>query len=151
MWFREKNMCGSLAQLVEQRPEEPCVPSSSLGGATKENTPSKSWGVFFGGGHQTWTGIFCGSKSQFGGVNEAQRKRPKVIFSGEWTKERTQWAMSGRSHPKFSGVKGRKNKPQIYFFSRSERRSERSERCLGGATPQVQLSERSPEKATERA
>jgi hypothetical protein len=27
--------CGSLAQLVEQRPEEPCVPSSSLGGATK--------------------------------------------------------------------------------------------------------------------
>jgi hypothetical protein len=26
--------CGSLAQLVEQRPEEPCVPSSSLGGAT---------------------------------------------------------------------------------------------------------------------
>lgn len=26
---------GSLAQLVEQRPEEPCVPSSSLGGATK--------------------------------------------------------------------------------------------------------------------
>ena len=28
-------MCGSLAQLVEQRPEEPCVPSSSLGGATK--------------------------------------------------------------------------------------------------------------------
>ena len=29
--------CGALAQLVEQRPEEPCVPSSSLGGATKEN------------------------------------------------------------------------------------------------------------------
>ena len=28
--------CGSLAQLVEQRPEEPCVPSSSLGGATKK-------------------------------------------------------------------------------------------------------------------
>jgi hypothetical protein len=27
---------GSLAQLVEQRPEEPRVPSSSLGGATKE-------------------------------------------------------------------------------------------------------------------
>ena len=27
--------CGSLAQLVEQRLEEPCVPSSSLGGATK--------------------------------------------------------------------------------------------------------------------
>jgi hypothetical protein len=26
---------GSLAQLVEQRLEEPCVPSSSLGGATK--------------------------------------------------------------------------------------------------------------------
>jgi hypothetical protein len=25
---------GALAQLVEQRPEEPCVPSSSLGGAT---------------------------------------------------------------------------------------------------------------------
>jgi hypothetical protein len=28
------HQCGSLAQLVEQRPEEPCVPSSSLGGAT---------------------------------------------------------------------------------------------------------------------
>ena|GEM_PF-3795946 len=27
---------GSLAQLVEQRPEEPCVPSSSLGGATNK-------------------------------------------------------------------------------------------------------------------
>ena len=27
---------GSLAQLVEQRLEEPCVPSSSLGGATIE-------------------------------------------------------------------------------------------------------------------
>ncbi len=26
---------GDLAQLVEQRPEEPCVPSSSLGVATK--------------------------------------------------------------------------------------------------------------------
>lgn len=37
---------GSLAQLVEQRPEEPCVPSSSLGGATKESTPL-SWGFFF--------------------------------------------------------------------------------------------------------
>ncbi len=33
------NLPGSLAQLVEQRPEEPCVPSSSLGGATKEITP----------------------------------------------------------------------------------------------------------------
>jgi hypothetical protein len=30
---------GSLAQLVEQRLEEPCVPSSSLGGATKLNAP----------------------------------------------------------------------------------------------------------------
>ena len=29
-----KRLCGSLAQLVEQRLEEPCVPSSSLGGAT---------------------------------------------------------------------------------------------------------------------
>ncbi len=29
---------GSLAQLVEQRPEEPCVPSSSLGGATKKKS-----------------------------------------------------------------------------------------------------------------
>gem|GEM_PF-3164790 len=29
-----KPFYGSLAQLVEQRPEEPCVPSSSLGGAT---------------------------------------------------------------------------------------------------------------------
>ena len=31
---------GSLAQLVEQRPEEPCVPSSSLGGATNTTTAS---------------------------------------------------------------------------------------------------------------
>ena len=31
----KQQVCGSLAQLVEQRPEEPCVPSSSLGGATK--------------------------------------------------------------------------------------------------------------------
>ena len=31
----EKPIPGSLAQLVEQRPEEPCVPSSSLGGATR--------------------------------------------------------------------------------------------------------------------
>ena len=30
---------GSLAQLVEQRPEEPCVPSSSLGVATNKRTP----------------------------------------------------------------------------------------------------------------
>ena len=36
---------GSLAQLVEQRLEEPCVPSSSLGGATKDST-SRSRGVF---------------------------------------------------------------------------------------------------------
>ena len=32
---RIASVAGSLAQLVEQRPEEPCVPSSSLGGATK--------------------------------------------------------------------------------------------------------------------
>ena len=38
--------CGALAQLVEQRPEEPCVPSSSLGGATKENTPPEKLGYF---------------------------------------------------------------------------------------------------------
>ena len=31
------HQCGSLAQLVEQRLEEPCVPSSSLGGATSLN------------------------------------------------------------------------------------------------------------------
>ncbi len=35
MHFAKIKVCGSLAQLVEQRPEEPCVPSSSLGGATK--------------------------------------------------------------------------------------------------------------------
>ena len=39
-------MCGSLAQLVEQRPEEPCVPSSSLGGATTYNY-APSFGVFY--------------------------------------------------------------------------------------------------------
>ena len=33
--YSKMNVRGSLAQLVEQRPEEPCVPSSSLGGATK--------------------------------------------------------------------------------------------------------------------
>lgn len=32
--YNNRVKCGSLAQLVEQRPEEPCVPSSSLGGAT---------------------------------------------------------------------------------------------------------------------
>lgn len=36
---------GSLAQLVEQRPEEPCVPSSSLGGATKSTL--RQLGYFF--------------------------------------------------------------------------------------------------------
>ena len=46
------DLCGSLAQLVEQRPEEPRVPSSSLGGATKVKPPSESWGFYFGGGHQ---------------------------------------------------------------------------------------------------
>ncbi len=38
--------CGSLAQLVEQRPEEPCVPSSSLGGATKEKVSCNDMGLF---------------------------------------------------------------------------------------------------------
>ena len=36
MIFALIDQYGSLAQLVEQGPEEPCVPSSSLGGATKE-------------------------------------------------------------------------------------------------------------------
>ena len=40
-------MRGSLAQLVEQGPEEPCVPSSSLGGATNKNTSAR-WGIFIG-------------------------------------------------------------------------------------------------------
>jgi hypothetical protein len=39
---------GSLAQLVEQRPEEPCVPSSSLGGATKVKPSVFCWGFYFG-------------------------------------------------------------------------------------------------------
>ena len=34
MLHQEETTRGALAQLVEQRPEEPCVPSSSLGGAT---------------------------------------------------------------------------------------------------------------------
>ena len=38
--------CGSLAQLVEQRPEEPRVPSSSLGGATKQIVQSLRIGLF---------------------------------------------------------------------------------------------------------
>ncbi|MDN5274831.1 MAG: hypothetical protein JWP06_732 [Candidatus Saccharibacteria bacterium] len=38
---------GSLAQLVEQGLEEPCVPSSSLGGATKESTYPSGVGIFF--------------------------------------------------------------------------------------------------------
>jgi hypothetical protein len=33
--------------LVEQRPEEPCVPSSSLGGATKKKVQELSWTFFF--------------------------------------------------------------------------------------------------------
>jgi hypothetical protein len=38
---------GSLAQLVEQRPEEPCVPSSSLGGATKKKLLHLDVGLFY--------------------------------------------------------------------------------------------------------
>ncbi len=38
---------GTLAQLVEQRPEEPCVPSSSLGGATKLELERSVTGPFF--------------------------------------------------------------------------------------------------------
>ena len=41
--------CGSLAQLVEQRPEEPCVPSSSLGGATKVIAPSTDGAITLAG------------------------------------------------------------------------------------------------------
>ena len=36
--YRISGVIGALAQLVEQRPEEPCVPSSSLGGATIDNS-----------------------------------------------------------------------------------------------------------------
>ena len=32
----EKKQVGAIAQLVEQRTENPCVPSSILGGATKK-------------------------------------------------------------------------------------------------------------------
>lgn len=32
--FRDADLYGAIAQLVEQRPEEPCVPGSSPGGAT---------------------------------------------------------------------------------------------------------------------
>ena len=39
------NQYGSLAQLVEQRLEEPCVPSSSLGGATKIISSSQDGGI----------------------------------------------------------------------------------------------------------
>ncbi len=43
---RRKLRRGSLAQLVEQRPEEPRVPSSSLGGATKEKVQPEKVGLF---------------------------------------------------------------------------------------------------------
>ena len=46
----EYQQFGSLAQLVEQRPEEPCVPSSSLGGATKEYTSPETVGCFLSQG-----------------------------------------------------------------------------------------------------
>ena len=36
--YRISGVIGALAQLVEQRPEEPCVPSSSLGGATIDDS-----------------------------------------------------------------------------------------------------------------
>lgn len=39
---------GSLAQLVEQRPEEPCVPGSSPGGATKIITSSSDGAIILG-------------------------------------------------------------------------------------------------------
>ncbi len=42
---------GSLAQLVEQRPEEPCVTGSSPVGATKKE-PHYMWGFFYYG-HKT--------------------------------------------------------------------------------------------------
>ena len=48
VWSRSEQFTidadGSLAQLVEQRPEEPRVPSSSLGGATKINPSLQSGG-----------------------------------------------------------------------------------------------------------
>ena len=34
------------SSVVEQRPEEPCVPSPNLGGATKVKTPTFMAGVF---------------------------------------------------------------------------------------------------------
>ena len=47
-----KQLRGSLAQLVEQRPEEPCVPSSSLGGATTK-TDQHLLVFFIGNADQT--------------------------------------------------------------------------------------------------
>ena len=51
LWIIKKNIyfClafkdGAIAQLVEQRTENPCVPSSILGGATKS---SKKFELFF--------------------------------------------------------------------------------------------------------
>lgn len=43
---------GALAQLVEQRPEEPCVPSSSLGGATINYQQTQKLST-------TWLESFC--------------------------------------------------------------------------------------------
>ena len=61
--------CGSLAQLVEQRPEEPCVPSSSLGGATTMNFLDE-----FGNGFVSCVvdmeevGLWLDSRRRFGGA-----------------------------------------------------------------------------------
>ena len=35
MWYNKSSNAGAVAQLVEQRPEEPCVTGSSPVGATK--------------------------------------------------------------------------------------------------------------------
>ena len=39
--FAAANMNGAIAQLVEQRTENPCVPSSILGGTTKAESKKK--------------------------------------------------------------------------------------------------------------
>ena len=50
---------GSLAQLVEQRPEEPCVPSSSLGGATKIISSSKDGVIILANPSGIGASIYC--------------------------------------------------------------------------------------------
>ena len=86
-FVHHKVLCGSLAQLVEQRLEEPCVPSSSLGGATKENTPALV-GVF------SLAGLCPGRELGFGvAASSVERSHAQKLVSSMAERKRTKSAV----------------------------------------------------------